>query len=84
MNIYKNDMTKDNIINLEMNNISTNQIRVILQLAIMKYKDLLKDDIMRDIAKSLEFNETEVNNLYEIFCNKYNRDLVIAIKNEEY
>lgn len=77
-------MTKDNIVNLEMNDISTNQIRVILQLAIMKYKDLLKDDIMRDIAKSLEFNETEVNNLYEIFCNKYNRDLVIAIKNEEY
>lgn len=84
MNIYKNDMTKDNLINIEMNDISTNEIRVILQLAIMKYNDLLKDDIMRDIAESLEFNENEISNLYEIFCNKYNRDLVVTVKNEEY
>ena len=84
MNIYKNDMTKDDTVNIEMNDISTNQIRVILQLAIMKYNDLLKDDIMRDIAEALEFNETEINNLYDIFSNKYNRDLVVTIKNEEY
>ena len=84
MNIYKNDTTRDDTVNIEMNDISTNQIRVILQLAIMKYNDLLKDDIMRDIAKSLEFNEAEINNLYDIFSNKYNRDLVVTIKNEEY
>ena len=84
MNIYKNDTTRDDTVNIEMNDISTNQIRVILQLAIMKYNDLLKDDIMQDIAKSLEFNEAEINNLYDIFSNKYNRDLVVTIKNEEY
>jgi predicted site-specific integrase-resolvase len=83
MNIYKNDETQQDVIDIEMNDVSVNQIQTILQLARMQYESMLEDEheCIKEIASVLSFNKTDVNKLYDILMNKYNRDLVITIKN---
>jgi arsenate reductase-like glutaredoxin family protein len=83
MNIYKNDETQQDVIDIEMNDISVNQIQTILQLARMQYESMLEDEraCIKELASVLSFNKTDVNKLYDILMNKYNRDLVITIKN---